>query len=151
MYNYSNELVESVQEVFKTMMNMDVQFLPFVHAIPWATENQYTSMVGLAGQESGLIYIHCKEDFALKSTATMLGIDVGDDKASVIDALGEIANMVGGNFKNKVKEYKDYKLSLPSVVVGTDFTTHAPGGDEGKILGFKHENYMFVVQICLKK
>jgi chemotaxis protein CheX len=40
------------------------------------------------------------------------------------DALGEICNMVAGNFKNKITGLGDgCMLSPPTVIVGSDYTT----------------------------
>lgn len=152
MLDYIDELIESIQEVFQTMMAMDIKHIPDLKTIPWPPEKQYTAVVGLGGEDSGgLIYIHCDEAFAIRSTNAMLGMDVSDDRDSIIDALGEIANMIGGNFKNKVAGFDNYKLSLPSVIVGKDYSTYAPGGAQGRVLGFQCDESKFLVNLVLKK
>ncbi len=151
MLDYTNELIQAVQEVFQTMIFIDVQFLADAGDPIWPPEKQFTAMIGLGGEESGLIYFHCDESFAFRSTNAMLGMDVGDDKASVVDAMGEVANMIGGSFKNKVKAFENYRLSLPSVIYGKDYKTHTPQGHEKRDLWFDSDGQKILAQLILKK
>jgi CheY-specific phosphatase CheX len=44
----------------------------------------------------------------------------------VADALGEIANMVAGNFKNKISGLAEgCMLSPPTVIIGNDYNLHS--------------------------
>lgn len=151
MSEHISELTQAVKEVFQTMVFMEITAGPAPESINWTPEKLYTSVVGFGGEETGLIYIHCNEDFAKKVTGCMLGMDVGDDNGSIIDAMGEIANMVGGNFKSKVPQFVDLKLSLPSVIVGKDYRTHVPGGQTGNLQTFLAGEHSFLVQMVLKK
>jgi chemotaxis protein CheX len=45
------------------------------------------------------------------------------------DALGEIANMIAGNFKGKLSGVGNHcMLSVPTIIVGTDYETRSSGG-----------------------
>jgi len=83
-------------------------------------------MVGLAGQLCGVLSVCCDEKSAKLMTSKMLGVnleEVGDD---VADALGEICNMIAGNFKNKVTGLGDgCMLSPPTVITGSDYDLHS--------------------------
>jgi CheY-specific phosphatase CheX len=47
---------------------------------------------------------------------------VGEELA---DALGEVGNMVAGNFKNKITGLGDgCMLSVPTVIIGNDYNVH---------------------------
>ncbi|MFZ0290591.1 MAG: chemotaxis protein CheX [Candidatus Sulfotelmatobacter sp.] len=55
----------------------------------------------------------------------MLGVDLDKVGPEIADALGEICNMVAGNFKNKIAGLGDgCMLSPPSVITGDDYTVH---------------------------
>jgi chemotaxis protein CheX len=55
----------------------------------------------------------------------MLGVDLEKVGPELSDALGEVCNMVAGNFKNKISGLGDgCMLSPPSVITGEDYTVH---------------------------
>jgi chemotaxis protein CheX len=83
-----------------------------------------TSMVGLAGELCGVMTIRCDEKAATLMTSKMLGLPVDKVGAEMPDALGEICNMVAGNFKNKISGLSDgCMLSPPTVITGRDYST----------------------------
>ena len=85
-----------------------------------------TSMVGLAGQLCGVLSVRCSEKAAMLMTSKMLGIDVEKVGAEMTDALGEVCNMVAGNFKNKIAGLAEgCVLSPPTVITGSDYNLHA--------------------------
>ena len=56
----------------------------------------------------------------------MLGADLDKVGPEIAEALGEICNMVAGNFKNKIAGLGDgCMLSPPSVITGDDYTVHS--------------------------
>ena len=58
----------------------------------------------------------------------MLG---GTESSAWADAIGEIANMVAGNFKSKITELTDgCVLSVPTIVTGEDYEVHQIGRGE---------------------
>jgi chemotaxis protein CheX len=85
-----------------------------------------TSMVGLAGKLSGVLSVQCNEKSAALMTSKMLGVDLDKIGAEMSDALGEICNMVAGNFKNKIAGMGDgCMLSVPTVVTGSDYSMYS--------------------------
>lgn len=91
-----------------------------------------TSMVGLAGKLCGVMTIHCNEKAAALMTSKMLGLPVEKVGAEMLDALGEICNMVAGNFKNKISGLGDgCMLSPPTVIIGSDYSTYSLADSPG--------------------
>lgn len=87
-----------------------------------------TAMIGLAGELCGLMAIRCSAECACHIASAMLGMDVATLDGGALDALGEICNMVAGNFKAKVSGLADgCVLSVPTVIRGTDYEWHAVG------------------------
>jgi chemotaxis protein CheX len=79
-------------------------------------------MVGLAGYVSGILSVRCSNDSATRIAAMMLGTNGPEAKQQLRDALGEICNMIAGNFKSKVAGLDDgCVLSVPSVISGADY------------------------------
>jgi chemotaxis protein CheX len=91
-----------------------------------------TSMVGLAGDLCGVMTIHCDEKAATLMTSKMLGLPVEKVGAEMSDALGEICNMIAGNFKNKISGLGDgCMLSPPTVITGSDYSTYSLADSPG--------------------
>ena len=107
-----------------------------------------TSMVGLAGQLCGVLSVRCDGKSAVLMASKMLGIEpdkVGDEMS---DALGEICNMVAGNFKNKISGMGDgCMLSPPTVITGTDYSTHSLADSPGLELRLLFENLPIIISL----
>jgi chemotaxis protein CheX len=111
----------ATREVFETML---ASRLTEPSAEP-SSPLTVTAMVGLAGILCGVMSVRCQRAGAARMASKMLGVEVvaGPD---ISDALGEICNMVAGNFKNKIAGLGDgCMLSPPSVITGDDYTVHS--------------------------
>jgi chemotaxis protein CheX len=85
-----------------------------------------TSMVGLAGLLCGVISIRCSHESAGLMASKVLGIEPDKVGAELCDAVGEICNMVAGNFKNKTSGMnEECLLSTPTVITGSDYQLHS--------------------------
>jgi chemotaxis protein CheX len=112
----------ATREVFAQMVNSQLG----VPQRPSAAVSSVTAMIGLAGMLTGVMSFRCEDEAAALITSRMLGINLEDANSSIADAMGEICNMVAGNFKHKIPGLGDgCLLSLPSVVRGGDYTIHA--------------------------
>jgi len=72
-----------------------------------------TAVVGLAGKLSGVIGVRCQEKAAALMASRMLGVELDKVGAEISDALGEVCNMVAGNFKNKISGLGDGCMLSP--------------------------------------
>jgi chemotaxis protein CheX len=81
------------------------------------TGDTITGCVYLSGAYTGSIMLRCSPPAARDAAAALYSIAPADvTQSEVIDAIGEIANMVGGNVKSMLPGPS--LLSLPSVVQG---------------------------------
>jgi chemotaxis protein CheX len=113
----------ATREVFEMMLGCKLSAQPQI-----AVEESFdiTGMVGLAGQMCGMLKVRCTAKSAVLMASKMLGIEPAQGSQDVLDALGEICNMVAGNFKNKVAGMGDgCMLSVPTVITGNDYTLHS--------------------------
>src|SRR5947209_18053236 len=62
----------------------------------------FTAMVGLAGSLRGVVTVYCGADSARHIAMRLLRSEAVCTNDQVCDAMGEICNMVAGNFKNKI-------------------------------------------------
>ena len=59
-------------------------------------------------------------------TSKMLGVELDTVCPEVLDALGEVCNMVAGNFKHKIVGLaQGCMLSPPTVITGSDYNLHS--------------------------
>jgi chemotaxis protein CheX len=120
-----------VDEVFMSMLGCPVQ----AHPCCLTEEEQITASVFFAGEWRGAVSIEMGIGQAMEITrkfnpeARPSGLD--DD---VRDAIGELANMVGGNLKASLPS--GTHMSIPSVVRGTDYKVRMCGVAESTSFGF---------------
>lgn len=89
-------------------------------------EGAFTALVGLAGSLRGVLSIRCHEQAARMMASKMLGMPVEEVDNDSWDALGEIANMIAGNFKGKLSGVGNRcMLSVPTIITGTDYETRS--------------------------
>ena len=84
-----------------------------------------TAVVGLSGGLSGAISISTPEEAARKILQRMADIESERVDEFVRDAVGEVANVVGGKGKRDLSQYQ-LRLGLPQVIVGRDYAIFSP-------------------------
>ncbi|HXB99932.1 MAG TPA: chemotaxis protein CheX [Terriglobales bacterium] len=108
----------AIQEVFEIMLRCQVTPAAQSEHRP---KGEFTAIVGLAGALCGVLTICCDAKTASQIAKAMLG-DAAESEDQVADALGEICNMVTGNFKNKLAGTDERcMLSVPSIVTGAEY------------------------------
>lgn len=110
-------------EVFEMMAGVKLRPLPQTTG---AQHGAITAMVGLAGALCGMMNIRCSHTVAQKLAGSMLNNAGPVTPAMLRDALGELCNMVAGNFKAKIANLADHcMLSVPTVITGEDYSFEA--------------------------
>jgi chemotaxis protein CheX len=105
-------------------------------------------MVGLAGQLCGVLSVSCDEKAAALMTSKMLGVELDKVGPEVSDALGEVCNMVAGNFKNKIAGLAEgCLLSPPTVITGSDYSLHSLAEFPGLELNLLFEHMPMVISL----
>ena len=109
-----------------------------------------TAMVGLAGQLCGVTRICCSRKSATIMASKMLGVEEDKNGSELADAMGEICNMVAGNFKNKIAGLSDgCMLAVPTVITGSDYDLHSPADSETLELKLLFENMPIVISLAI--
>jgi chemotaxis protein CheX len=144
-------IIDATKEVFSTMMVMEVEDQYPMQEPVTEFHCSITGMVGLAGSYTGILSIHCPQHLALKITSNMLGMEVEEVGEDVNDALGEIANMLGGHVKQVLsKGGSDLNLSIPTVISGETYTISSVN-DDTVIIPFQFEDEKFLVGLTIRK
>lgn len=118
-----NDLTELTSGVWEAFLGMSAD--PVSPETPIGGR-VYTSYVNISGGWEGCVSIVIPEPLARQVAGAMFGMDDGElGSAEVADAVGELANIIGGNIKGMIEEPS--ALSLPMVAVGTDYAVVVPG------------------------
>jgi chemotaxis protein CheX len=134
----------AVKEVFDLMLGSALEIPP---EPPRGDGLDVIAMVGVAGQLCGLLSVCCSAKSAARIAARMLGVDAYKCGPQVWDAMGEISNMVAGNFKNKIPSLRDgCMLSIPTVISGEDYHLRSLGTEQIRV-GLLFEGKPLVVTL----
>jgi len=101
--NWQPVLELAIEEVFEIMVGTRVRPVPKSAAPP---SGGYSAMVGIAGGLCGILSVTCDKKTAGEIARCMLGPEIADSEEQVSDALGEICNMIAGNFESGSAEMK---------------------------------------------
>ena len=118
--NWLPVLELAIEEVFEIMVGTRVKPMAKTETPP---PGGYTAMVGIAGGLCGVLTVACDKKTAGEIAKCMLGPEIADSEEQVSDALGEICNMIAGNFKNKLSSAdRSCMLSVPTVIKGEEYS-----------------------------
>ncbi len=132
------------------MMEISVHGDPMSKSMP-LTES-ISGVIGLAGTHKGVLAIHIPNKVAMAITGSFLGMDVDEINEDVEDAVGELANMLGGNVKSILSENgRDINLSLPTTIKGRQYDFQPTKDAERIIIPFHCDAGEFAIELQLEK
>jgi chemotaxis protein CheX len=135
LLTYRPDILHIVQDVFSTMLGSGVSTLPgtWTPAPP-----EMTAMVYFTGEWKGAALIECNREQAFAVTSRLMSIPLPRQMNNdVLDSMGELANMIGGNMKAILPKGLD--LSMPSVVEGSDYVMRICGNNRFDHFAFESD------------
>ncbi|MFZ0143480.1 MAG: chemotaxis protein CheX [Candidatus Sulfotelmatobacter sp.] len=142
--NWIPLLEVATREVFELMLGSKL-------SLPASTEEpslDVTAMVGLAGQLCGVLSIRCEKKAATLMTSRMLGVALEKVGPDISDGIGEVCNMVAGNFKNKISGLAEgCMLSPPTVITGSDYTLRSQADSPALEVQLLFEGLLIVISL----
>jgi len=134
----------ATREVFELMLGCQLTVAATAEEPAW----EVTAMVGLAGQLCGVLSVRCHAKSAALMTSKMLGVTLDKVGPEVSDALGEVCNMVAGNFKNKIAGLAEgCMLSPPTVITGSDYSLRSLADFPGLEVRLLFESMPIVISL----
>lgn len=112
-------------DVFATMLNCPCRPGPIQSIDRGHRKQSVTSVIGLSGALTGALSITMSKAGAIQVLSRMTGMEAEYVDDFVLDAVGEMANMVGGTGKKALSQFQ-LLLGLPQVIVGDDYEVHTP-------------------------
>lgn len=131
---FSAALLEGAQEVFSTMVFMDIE-----ESSDPDQQIDGDSLMGSITFNNGIegcLAIRCSVASARTIAADMLGLDGADELSEneICDAIGEITNMVMGSVKSRIQtQTGELVVSIPTVVRGERLAS-SMGDGAGKVV-----------------
>jgi chemotaxis protein CheX len=145
------DLVDASKEVLETMAFAKIEGWQSGRPPTVVSGYHLTGMVGLTGALTGLIAIHCDKDFALRLASNMLGDETLENERVVLDAVGEVANMIAGSFKMRLSSNgTPVNISLPSVVSGSDYRVENPSQTRREVIEFQSDFGAFFLELVVE-
>ncbi len=110
-------LKESTIGVFATMCGWEMLAGSRTERQGFSSAHDISGIIGFSGALKATIVVSISEDLVLAAAQAILGQRPESLNAEVVDLVGELANMVGGNAKERLSMPK-VTLGLPTVVAG---------------------------------
>ena len=116
---FVNAYLSAVQNVFKTMLRLDIVMGKPILKKDRHTSGDVTGVIGFAGDKKGTFSLVFSKKGALFVYKQYSGRRRTGITADVVDAIGELTNIISGQTRVQIEKL-GYKLSaaLPTVVVG---------------------------------
>jgi chemotaxis protein CheX len=122
---YINPFVRALGKTFRTMLDCELQRGGVFAAIEESPLHDISGVIGLSGRAIGTVVVSFSREVALNAASTLLLHETREIDADVVDAVGEIANMVAGAAKAELEEF-NMSISLPTVIVGANHEVRFP-------------------------
>jgi chemotaxis protein CheX len=149
---YVNPFIESTLAVFNTMVGIEP--IKDNLYIKKGDESSYdvSGVIGIAGQASGSVVISMPKELTLEIVSKFIGEEKKEIDDEVIDAVGELINMIAGSAKKSFSEKGlRFKISIPNVIVGQGHKIKKPSGVPCLGVKFKVKDTEFVIEVVLKE
>ena len=132
---------------------LDLEVTPgevrFHHPAP-ASHGGVIALLGMAGGWVGSGGILLDEPLTCRLASRMLMAEYAAVDEEVLDAVGEITNMVIGNVKNALEEdLGPLGLSIPTVIFGHEFSTRTASSN-WILVPFSSDGGQVEVYVCLE-
>ncbi|MDR1494377.1 MAG: chemotaxis protein CheX [Planctomycetaceae bacterium] len=124
--DFINPVISSLEETFDTMLNCKIARVGLSLMENNTALYPVSGIIGINGKTAvGTVVLTMAESVALRAASTLLMTDMSDLNEDVMDAVGELTNMVAGATKARLGQY-NLSMGLPSVFYGTQCHIHFP-------------------------
>ena len=149
---HSQHIIDATQEIFSSMIMLEVTPGTPYQRQDEQLNNSISGIIGLAGGTQGMLAIHLPKVAALAVTEAFLGMEVPDIDDDVRDAIGELANMLGGSLKAVLDPGGgEIQLSMPSAVHGEQYMVDCLADAESVTVPFSFAEQNFTVELQLRE
>jgi len=146
---YINPFIVAAGKAFSTMLNCEIRRERLSLKDAAAPQHEISGIIGMSGNAVGTVVLSFSEELALKAAGTMLMTEFTAVTADVVDAVGELTNMVAGAAKAQLEELH-LSISLPNVVTGKGHEIRFPSNAQPITVSFSTEWGPFSLEVGLE-
>jgi chemotaxis protein CheX len=147
--SYVNPFIVSTLETLKKMFNIDSRAGKLALKNNNIHSYDVTGVIGLTGEACGNICLSFPEDVAFRAVSALLGMEIKAMGDEITDGIGELVNIVAGNAKQYLTQFK-LSISLPKVVVGKNHSIASMSGIPTVVVPILSSLGEFAMEISLK-
>ena len=114
---FINPFVSATQNVFAMMLGCTLTRGPLSLKQDHTPLHEVSGLIGLSGKCRGMVMVCVGHETALNAAEIMLGVRPEYLNGDVMDAIGEITNMIAGAAKTQLEGYQ-LSIGLPTVICG---------------------------------
>jgi chemotaxis protein CheX len=119
MEQYIQPFIDVTKSTFKDFVGAEVSVgRPFFSQKDTPNEWDISGIIGLSGEARGAVVIGMKSALAIRLTDMLTSAPHSSIDDEVVDAIGEIVNIISGNAKKGLEEAFRLVISLPTIVKG---------------------------------
>lgn len=133
---YINPFVSSLKNAFQTMLDCEARRGGITLKKDNRAAYPVSGVIGLSGRAVGTVVLSFSEAVALKAASALLLCEAGSLNEDVLDAVGELTNMVAGAAKAQLEEL-ELQVSLPNVITGAGHEVHFPSNVQPISIAFE--------------
>ncbi len=123
--DYINPVISGLDKTFETMLQCHIERLGLGLMENNLALHPVSGIIGISGKGVGTVVLSMSESVAIKAASTMLMCELSEVDDDVMDAVGELTNMVCGDAKARLEKFQ-LSMSLPNVLCGTNCRLHFP-------------------------
>ncbi len=139
------EISQLMRTIWEDFLELDIS--PNPDGPPASGEGLgLTSCLHITGAWEGIVALRCSNALSRKIAGTMFGIEPNEaTEEQIVDAVGELTNMTGGNLKALMKP--PCRISLPIITMHSGGPIQVPGGKLLSEVAFIAAGENFVVSV----
>jgi chemotaxis protein CheX len=132
---FVNPFLSATTDVFRTMLACELSRGTLSLKQAHTPEYEVSGLIGLTGTCQGMVVVSLGRETAIAATEILSGERPDGLNEQVVDAVGELANMIAGAAKAQLEE-KRLSISLPSVICGKNHLIKFPSNSTPFLLPF---------------
>jgi len=120
-----SSLWESASEAFETTIMLPIEEAGEPEN-EMGTSESLIGSITFTGNLQGVVNVYCHHNVGLKIAKSMLMAEEDEtlDDSEVLDAIGEVVNLVIGGLKSRIQDsVKEFDISIPTVLKGKGIKT----------------------------
>lgn len=148
---YINSFYKATQDVFRLMLDIEVEKTKLDVVEGMIASKDANVILGVTGDLKGSILFSFTKPMTLDMVKIMSGMEMKDIDNFVSSALGEVANIIGGNAVTNLTSY-DYICDIvpPQVIVG-DYKSISMANEKALLLSLGTNIGEFDINIFLSE